>query len=83
MEKQKLSRRDFLLLSGTAAAGTLLAACQPEVVERTVEVEKVVEQTVEVEVEKVVEVPGEARETIDSVESPRSTCERKLAERPD
>ena len=40
-------------MSGTAAAGTLLAACQPEVVERTVEVEKVVE------------VPGEARETIE------------------
>jgi multiple sugar transport system substrate-binding protein len=60
MEKQKLSRRDFLLLSGTTAAGTLLAACQPKVVEKTVEVEveKIVEQTVEVEVEKVVEVPA-------------------------
>jgi multiple sugar transport system substrate-binding protein len=68
MAKEKLSRRDFLLMSGTAAAGTLLAACQPQVVERTVEVEKIVEQTVEVEkvveveqtveVEKVVEVPA-------------------------
>jgi multiple sugar transport system substrate-binding protein len=54
MKDRKLSRRDFLLLSGGAAAGTVLAACQPQVVERTVEVPvevtKVVTEVEEVEV---------------------------------
>lgn len=56
MKERKLSRRDFLLLSGSAAAGTLLAACQPQVIRETVEVEKIVRETVEVEVEKQVQV---------------------------
>ena len=51
----KLTRRSFLGLVSGAAAGTLLAACQPQVVERTVEVEV----TREVEVEKEVEVEVE------------------------
>ena len=60
-KKQRLSRRHFLRLAGAAAAGGVLAACQPEtvIVEKTVEVEKIVEKTVEVEVERTVEVEVE------------------------
>ncbi len=68
MKGRSLSRRDFLLLSGGAAAGTLLASCAPstpQVIKETVEVP--VEQTVEVEkpveVEVTVEVPKEAEAT--------------------
>jgi len=57
MKKHRLSRRDFLLLSGSAAAGTLLAACQPQVVKETVEVEVTREVEVEKPVEVTVEVP--------------------------
>jgi len=57
MKDRKLSRRDFLLLSGGTAAGTLLAACQPQVVEKTVEVPVEV-TTVVTEMEEV-EVPVE------------------------
>jgi ABC-type glycerol-3-phosphate transport system substrate-binding protein len=60
MKERKLSRRDFLLLSGGAAAGTLLAACQPQVIEKTVEVPvevtKIVTEMEEVEVPVEVEV---------------------------
>jgi multiple sugar transport system substrate-binding protein len=38
MNTRKLSRRDFLFLTGGAAAGSVLAACQPQVIEKTVEV---------------------------------------------
>lgn len=59
MKERKLSRRDFLLLSGGAAAGTVLAACQPQVIEKAVEVEVPVEVTkIVTEVEEV-EVPVE------------------------
>ncbi len=57
-----LSRRDFLRVAGLGAGGALLAACRPQVIEKTVEVEKIVTQvvevqsTVEVEKEVVVEV---------------------------
>lgn len=63
---RKLSRREFLMASGISALGGLLAACAPETVIQTVEVEKevekIVETTVEVEkeVEKVVEVTAAA-----------------------
>jgi len=57
MFAKKLSRRDLLKLSAIGAAGTVLAACQPQVVEKivkeTVVVEK--EKQVQVEVTKVVE----------------------------
>lgn len=43
-----ISRREFLVVSAAAASG-LIAACQPQVVKETVEVEKVVKETVEVE----------------------------------
>jgi anaerobic selenocysteine-containing dehydrogenase len=69
MEKKRIARRQFLVYSGLATAGTVLAACQPQVVEKIVketvvvkeEVEKVVKETVVVkeevqkEVTKVVE----------------------------
>jgi len=69
IKKRSVSRRDFLMLSGGAAAGAVLAACAPaapQIVKETVEVP--VEQTVEVEkqvevdkpVEVTVEVPVEA-----------------------
>ena len=56
LRERKLSRRDFLFLTGGAAAGTLLAACQPQVIEKTVEVTREVEVEKPVEVEKIVEV---------------------------
>lgn len=53
MNTNRLSRREFLRVGALGAAGLALAACQPQVIEKTVEVtrevEKVVEQTVEVE----------------------------------
>ena len=62
----KYSRREFMKWAGIGAGGALLAACQPQVIETTVEVpvketvivqeEVVVEQTVETEVEVVKEV---------------------------
>jgi len=56
MKTKKVSRRDFLRMGSFAAVAAALAACQPQVIERTVEVEieKTVEVPVEVEVEKVV-----------------------------
>ena len=56
-----LNRRDFMGLAATAGGAALLAACAPQVIEKEVQVEKVVEQTVvvEVEVEKEVEVVKE------------------------
>ena len=62
MERRSLSRREFIRLSAVAAAGGILAACQPaapQVVKETVVVEKEVEVPVEVEktvlVEEIVE----------------------------
>jgi hypothetical protein len=55
MQKKRLSRRDFLNLSAGTAAGSLLAAygsAEPQVIEKTIEVEKEVEKIVTVEVEK-------------------------------
>jgi len=66
MSSKKLNRRDFLRMSALTAAGTVLAACQPQVVEKTVEVEVPVKETVvvkeevEVEVEKTVVVEATA-----------------------
>ena len=52
MEDRKLSRRRFLAWSGGAVAGTLLAACQPKVIEKQVPVEvtKVVKEVEQVEI---------------------------------
>jgi multiple sugar transport system substrate-binding protein len=59
MTSKKLSRRDFLRASAVTAAGAALAACQPQVIKETVEVEKVVEKEVEVPVAQTVEVISE------------------------
>ena len=61
MSGKTLTRRQVLRLLGATAATGMLAACQPQVVEKvvkeTVEVEKVVKETVQVEkpVEKLVQ----------------------------
>lgn len=51
---KKMSRRDFLRLSSITAAGTLLAACTPQVVEKTIQVTKEVIKEVEVPKEVIV-----------------------------
>ncbi|GAH74962.1 unnamed protein product, partial [marine sediment metagenome] len=35
MAKNRIARRDFLVMSGLATVGTVLAACAPKVVEVT------------------------------------------------
>lgn len=50
-KKKALSRRDFLRLSSTAAAGALLAACQPQFAVQPQAAQPVVEKVVTVEVE--------------------------------
>lgn len=55
---EKLSHRRLLRVAGLTAAATLVAACQP----RVVEVEKVVKETVIVEKEVVVEKPAKPAE---------------------
>jgi ABC-type glycerol-3-phosphate transport system substrate-binding protein len=57
MAKAKLSRREMLAVTGLSAAGAVLAACQPKVIEVTKEVEVPVKETVVVQEE--VEVPVE------------------------
>ena len=67
----QLSRRQFLLWAGSAASATLLAACQPKVVEKivkeTVEVEKEVTKIVEKEVEKVVKETVEVEKEVTKI----------------
>jgi multiple sugar transport system substrate-binding protein len=53
---KRLSRRGFLRMSALTTASAVLAACQPQVVKETVEIEKEVEVTRQVEIEKEVEV---------------------------
>lgn len=76
MAKKRLTRRDFLTMSGMASLGTILAACaaEPEIVEKIVketvvvekEVEKLVKETVvvkeEVEVARAVGLKDVPRE---------------------
>ncbi len=65
MSDRKLSRRQFLSLSATAALGAAAAACAtptPQVVEVTREVEKVVEKTVVIEKQVTVEAPKKLSE---------------------
>jgi peptide/nickel transport system substrate-binding protein len=70
MEK-KLSRRDFMLAAGITAGATMLAACQPQVVEKivketvVVEKEKIVEKQSTVVVEKKVEVQKEVTKIVE------------------
>ena len=53
---RKFSRRSFLAGLGAAAALPVLAACEPQVVEKIVKETVVVEKEVQVEVEKEVTV---------------------------
>jgi ABC-type glycerol-3-phosphate transport system substrate-binding protein len=66
---EKLSRRSLLRVFGVGAAGAMLAACQPKVVEvtRVVEKEKVVEKVVEqtVVVKEAVEVEKEVTRVVE------------------
>ncbi len=52
--REKLSRRGFLRAASMMTAGVAVVACQPQtvVVKETVEVEKIVKETVQVEVQK-------------------------------
>jgi len=59
MSAKKVSRREFLRLAAIGGAGVVAASCAPQVIEKTVEVEVPVEQTVEVPVAQTVEVPVE------------------------
>lgn len=62
MNRNHLSRRDFLRMGMLGTAGMALAACAPQVVEKTIEVTREVEVEVEKEVvvEQTVQVPVEA-----------------------
>ena len=57
------SRRDFLRFAAVGAAGALLAACQPKIVE----VEKIVKETVIVEKEKIVKEAVEVEKEVTRV----------------
>jgi ABC-type glycerol-3-phosphate transport system substrate-binding protein len=81
VKDRKLSRRDFLLLSGGVGVGTLLAACgptpTPQVIREEVEVTRVVEgETVIETVVTEVEVPVEVEVTA----PPAEVMEIRLAE---
>ncbi len=66
MGDKRVSRRDFLKRAALAGGAAVVAGCSPQVIEKTVEVEKIVKETVAVEVEKevikeatvVVQAPG-------------------------
>ena len=80
MKSKSLTRREFLHLSTAAALGAVATACTaptPQIIEKTVEVEKIVEKTVEVEVEKTVEVPVEK---VVEVEVPEGRSEPPMLE---
>ena len=62
MARKNVKRRDFLRTVALGAFGIGAVGCAPQIVEKTVEVEKIVQQTVVVEKEKQVQVP--VKETI-------------------
>ena len=68
---RKFSRRSFLGALGATAALPILAACQPQIVEKVVEIPVVVKETViveqAVEVEKVIEKPVEVEKEVTRV----------------
>ncbi|MHB0856257.1 MAG: extracellular solute-binding protein [Anaerolineae bacterium] len=66
MFEHALSRRKFLGVAAAASAATVLAACQPQVVEVEKEVTRVVEQEVVKEVEKVVKETVVVTETVEA-----------------
>jgi peptide/nickel transport system substrate-binding protein len=68
-ELNRVSRREFLRVLGTTAAGAAIAACQPQtvIVKETVEVEKEVTKVVEKEVEKVVKETVEVEKEVTKV----------------
>jgi multiple sugar transport system substrate-binding protein len=67
----KLSRRVFLRVALATAGSTVVAACQPKVVEKivkeTVQVEKVVKETVQVQVKETVQVEKVVKQTVEVV----------------
>jgi len=75
MSDNKMTRRELLKLAAGAVGGTLLAACQPQVIEKTVEVEKlvtqVVQETVEVPVEQTVVVKEIVEELVTATPAQR------------
>ena len=67
MSPAKLSRRSLLRFLGAGAAATLLAACQPKIVEVTKLVEKEKEVTKVVQVEKEKEVTKVVEKQLEKV----------------
>ena len=80
MKEKRLSRREFLLVSGGATVGALLAACQPEVVKEMVEVE--VTREVEVEKEVGVEVTREVEVEVEVEKEVEVTVQVPVAAEP-
>ena len=64
MESKLFSRRNLLKAASLTAAGGVLAACQPEVVEKVVKETVVVEKEVEKVVKETVEVEKVVKETV-------------------
>jgi multiple sugar transport system substrate-binding protein len=75
MSKTRLSRRAFMQASAGAAAGALLAACQPQVIEKEVEVTRQVEVEKEVEVTQVVETEVEVEKIVTATPLPCEVVE--------
>ena len=69
MLSKRMSRRDLLRLSAVAGGATILAACQPQVVE------KIVKETVVVEKEKLVEKEKVVKETVVQKEVVKETVQ--------
>jgi multiple sugar transport system substrate-binding protein len=88
MSASKITRREALRGFGLVAAGGLLAACAPQVVEKTVTVKETVvvegtPKTVEKVVEKVVEQTKVVEKVITAAPPPKAPVELKMILQPD
>jgi len=50
--KRRINRREFLKATAVVASASLISACAPQIIEKTVEVQKIVKETVEVAQQK-------------------------------
>ncbi len=82
MKSKALTRREFLHLTTAAALGAVATACAaptPQIIEKTVEVEKIVEKTVEKTVEVAKTVEKVVEKTVE-VEVPKGRSEPPMLE---